>query len=277
MTDTPKPEDVHYTGKVETAATIKEAAKYWVRQADTVLRYELAEQINAGEFSTASEWWRSETHKRAIELINTDEQLRPGYKADLWKTIEDEALYHHAGFESSEEWFTSSGKGGGAGHDEQWWGSFLIPWCKANGVFKDDAAADLFFLTPVNVDSTGKKKSRYGPLHDATSTLRDIIERDVYSISIEEQADLVRGILLTVADPTKKRSEQKAAFNVTKSKMLLTVHKMGDDEWILQGILTERHLERLKKDLFFSANIDITTPEALGLERESGLDWVKES
>ena len=255
----PDPDDVHYTAKPPTDLATKEAGKWWLVEAHRTMLYELAEELHDGHYRVGSPWWIAETHKRALELIQADDDMRPAYRTRLYKAIEDGALYSHAGFESAEEWFicTSSLRKGGYASDLRWWGSFFIPWCKQQGIFKDDEATDRWFFTPVNKDGS----SRHGALRDATSDLRDLTERNVYDLPPSEQQVYVKNILAQVEDITLTRGEKKAKLNeVRNAKMVIEIFKNGDDKWHIKGDLTDHQKERLERDLQFSAIIKLVEP-----------------
>ena len=255
-TKTPKPDEVHYSAKKQSSVTITEAYLYWLVEANKAMLYQLAEEIEAGEYEVGSEWWNAQVHKRALELIQTDETMLPAVKTRILATIENEALYAYAGFESAEEWFacqSSLGRGGQA-TDYKWIASTLIPWCKAEQIFDSPASADHWFFTPTNGDGS----SRYGALRDAITDLRDIIERDVYpDLAPQEKKTIVTNILGNVADTTKTRSEKRVLLNeVRGAKMVIQIHKNGDGLWHLTGNLTDHQKERLLKDLKYSAIIE---------------------
>ena len=257
--DIPDPDDIHYSAKVPTDLTTREAAGWWLHEAQKAMLYELAEEIEAGQHEVGSNWWKAQVYRRALELIQADEDMRPAYKMSLHKTIEDEALYSYAGYESAEEWFTSESslRKGGYASDLKWWGAFLIPWVKEQKIFGSDELADRWFFTPVNTDGS----SRHGALRDATSDLRDIADRNVYDLPPSEQKLLVKNILAQVENIEMSRSEKKAALNEVRStKMELNIYQNGDGKWHVAGDLTDHQKERLFRDLQFSAIIKQVDP-----------------
>jgi hypothetical protein len=255
-TETPKPEEVHYTAKVQSPQNTIEAAQYWINEAHKAMLYELCEEINSGQHQVGSNWWNAQVHRRALEMIEADDTMRPAYRTKIHQTIEDEALFSYAGYESSEEWFASEAslRKGGQASDYGFWASILIPWCKANRVFKSSQEADRWFFTPVNSDGS----SRMAPLRDATPDLRDIVERGVYDLDPAEKRTIVSNILADVADPELSRTEKRAKLNsVREAKMTIQIYKNGDGRWHVAGDLTEGQKERLEKDLKFSAVIEV--------------------
>jgi hypothetical protein len=257
--DIPKAEEVHYSAKIPTDLTTEEAARWWRKQADNAMRYQLSEEIEAGQHKVGSKWWIAEVHKRALELIEADDDMRPAYRTRIYQAIEDNALYSDAGYESSEEWFksTSALRHGGFASDLRWWGSFFIPWCKQNKVFESDEAADRWFFTPVNQDGS----SRQGPLRDATPDLRNLTERNTYDLPPSEQVIYVKNIIAQVQDINLTRNQKKARLNeVRQAKMVIEIYRSGSDQWHIYGDLTDHQKERLERDLQFSAIIKLIEP-----------------
>lgn len=248
-------DEVHYTAKVKTSITTIEAAKWWLSQAHRVLTLELAEEIVSGQYKVGSEWWQAQVYKRALELIEADEDMRPGYTVKLQSEIEDKALYGAAGYSSSEEWFKSesSFRKGGIASNMKWWGDFLIPWCKQHNIFGSPGKCDEWFYTPLNADGS----SRYGALRDATTDLRDITDRNVYDLSPTEQEMYARRILGLVERTDLTRQQKAVELNSIRfAKMELEIYQ-DENGWHVKGDLTDHQIERLKKDLQFSAIIKV--------------------
>jgi len=248
-------EEVHYTAKVKTDKTTIEAAKWWLSQARKVLTLELSEEIVSGQYKVGSDWWQAQVYKRALEMIEADDDMRPGYTTKLQVEIEDKALYGAAGYSSSEEWFKSESslRKGGLASNMKWWGEFLIPWCKQNAIFDSPGKADEWFYTPLNADGS----SRYGALRDATTDLRDIADRNVYDLAPSDQIKYVRQILGLVERTDITRQQKAAELNQIRfAKMELEIYQ-DESGWHVKGDLTDHQIERLKHDLMFSAIIKI--------------------
>jgi len=275
----PDPNDLHYTVGINIGLNnVERAAKYWLHEAHKSLMYELSEEVYNGEYVPESSKWKSKVHLRALELMEMDDDMRPAYRTKILQVIEDEALYHYAGYESSEEWFASEAglKKSGQRSDYLWIAKTLIPFCKQTSILGNDSETDAFFFMPKNTDGS----SRMAPMRAAITDLKDVVERNIYELNEDEQAVVVKNLLDNAADATKTPTEKKQYINQVReylngqheSKMEIKLYKNGDGRWhITDTHLTDHQLDRLKADLQWSAHIIFLGEEQP--EVTEGISW----
>jgi len=265
----PKPEEVHYSAKVPSSLTVSEAVSHWLHEAKKAILYEYSEEIDAGEMDTTGNWWKAQLHRRALEMIDADDELRPVYQARIYQDIEDNALFHYAGYESAEEWFASEAnlKKGGQHYELKALAQIVIPWCKAKNIFKTQADADAWFFTPKN--KTGESRMRR--LRDILPELKRVIANDYKEpLTVQEQRVIVSNALKTVAGDLPGETLLLDLNEIRgKTKPVIHLHLNGDGRWHGQLNLDEHQLERFKLQNKYSAII-IVEPEALRAEDE---DW----
>jgi hypothetical protein len=273
----PGPDDVHYAAHVnQTSQTIKVAADYWLHQAHGAMLYELAEEIGAGQIKVNSDWWRAQIHRRALEMIEADDDLRPSYKTKLHQTIENEALYHHAGYASAEEWFMSESslKRGGMRYELRWIASTLIPWCKSKNIFRSTETADNWFFTPKNKGG----ESRMRRMRDALPELRRVIENNFgeQELTPQEQRLIVSNMLKEVSGDISDQKLKEDFVSIRGVKPVIRLHKNGDGRWHGHLELDDYQLERFKLQNEFTTVIIIES--ALRADDDQwyleGYDWL---
>lgn len=261
--EAPKPDEVHYSAWTtsEQYKITKAAAEYWLRVAHEAMLFELSEEINSGQRQVGSNWWRAQVHRRALELIDADDELRPAYQTRLHQEIEDNALFHYAGYNSAEEWFASEAslKKGGMHYELKWIASVLIPWCKANGVFKSDEIADNWFFTVKN--SNGE--SRIRRLRDALPELRRVIVEDLpqgYKLDEQQRRLITANILKEVSGNLPGDKFKEDINEIRGVKPVIRLHRNGDGRWHGELHLDDHQLDRFKLQNQFTTVIIFEEP-----------------
>jgi hypothetical protein len=174
-------------GKPETVIAGK---NFFLREANTALRRELGEQIDAREIDPTDDKWFSRVQMRALEMIQDVEELAPSIVFSIQLEIEQQASYSFLGYQSFIEWVANSRlRAGGMYSDHRIWINKIIPKLKAVGVFTDDTKAEAFCLTAVNDrgHSVSDGPSRHAAMRMATSDLHFLCNQHTEDLAAAHQ------------------------------------------------------------------------------------------
>ncbi len=247
----PKDKDAHYLEKVDGPERTREATQYYLDLAHRTLFRELYEEIMEAEYNISSPTWRSMVHLRALELVDEEEEILPAIRLNIMQTIEREVLYHYVGYGSAEEWFVAEGsrlkRSGGQWYDYKFWRETLIPFTKAEGLFKDDQEADKWFL---NTRNTARLRTP-----GVNTALRDAITGIE---NPEERKQVVSSILSHVEDDTPRRELKAKTQNLRGNKPTITIIKNGTGMYHVEAFdLTERQFRRFMDNNQFATVVNV--------------------
>jgi len=290
----PSPDDLHYSSKKVTSETIADAVKEWTQRADEVLQFELAEEIQAGDYKGKPKLWKALVYLKTLDLLDAHKDMSDSISVDLISTIEDEALYHYAGAESAEEFFNAMGsQAGGSARYDLLNMARVSRWCESANVEllePVDNAASAWTPVPINQWFLGKNQDgtvRHKRLRVALPELRRItgmaktnyievlqaeVDRELDEEKVEEkdreevgrarlhlkQKTLVEGILNQAANHTLSNEEYKETLNVRNSKPVIVIYKNGNDTWHVRSFdMTDHQKERFLDRNQFAAIIKV--------------------
>lgn len=105
------PDELSYVGMNADDNSMKLGTKDYLNQAENYLRWELAEELAAGEYDGKPLRWRAMVFRKATALIENHRFLQDHIMVELLNKIEEEALFHHAGQSTAEEMLEHEAEG----------------------------------------------------------------------------------------------------------------------------------------------------------------------
>lgn len=297
MTPRPSPDELHYSAKNISAEVIGQGVKEWKEKAEKTLEYELAEEIQAGEYDGKPLLWKALVHSKTLDLLDSHSDMSDAISMAVITVIEDEALYHYAGCETAEEFFNAIGsqKKGSQRYDLLNLAR-IAQWCKSKNVQllepSDNTAdhwvsvsLDQWFVSE-NKDGVVRQKRLRAALPELRRVtgqarenyvevlteevkkellLEEVPEKDreaeISRRLLAKQKELVTNILNAAADHTMTTDDYKIKLNARDTKPVIVIYQNGNDSWhVREFVMTDRQKERFFQQNQFSAIIKVENP-----------------
>lgn len=285
--------DLHWSGMQTTNHSVQLGMKEYLAKAEEYLCFELAEELQAGDYDDKPLLWKAMVHRRALDLIQNHRELQEHVTMKVIEQIEAQALYHYAGCETTEEMLTqeASGKKGG-------WLNNLI---NLNRIFEHAKSIGTKFSEPA--DNTGEVfvqvspeeylrrrenrdgSSRLNRLKKTIPTFRKLfgfvekyslvpqleseaatelapkVEAEKLGEAVreqvtKEQASLATGVFQAAADHRLTLAEFDNKIDIGQTKVMFQADRPnGHTKWLVVGTLTDDQFVKFKDRNYYSAII----------------------